>query len=125
MLRTILGVVAGLVVMLVAITGIEFLGNALYPPPPGLDPMVPADLERIIAGQLSGAGNSGTHRITDGVMRDGGSELSLLVVKHDRTSSLNVGKSAVSPTVMWGRSETLMPWAASHQEEAHISDPLT
>jgi hypothetical protein len=42
-------------------------------------------------------------RITDGVMRDGGSELSLLVVKHDRTSSLSTGKvrSIADAYVRW------------------------
>jgi hypothetical protein len=51
MLRTILGVFAGLVVMFLAIMGIEFIGHVLYPPPPGLDPMVPEQLQRIMATQ--------------------------------------------------------------------------
>jgi hypothetical protein len=60
-------------------------------------------IERIIAGHVSAAGNSGRHRITDGVMRDSGSELSLLVVKHDRTSSLRTGKvrSIADAYVRW------------------------
>lgn len=37
--RTILGMLAGVVVMFLAIMGIEALGHVFYPPPPGLDPM--------------------------------------------------------------------------------------
>jgi len=51
MLRTILGILAGMVVTFLAIMGIELLGHALYPPPPGLDPMVPRELEQIMAMQ--------------------------------------------------------------------------
>lgn len=40
--RTLLGIVAGLVVMFVVIAGIEALGHLLHPPPPGLDAMDPA-----------------------------------------------------------------------------------
>lgn len=39
--RTILGMLAGVVVMFLAIMGIEALGHVFYPPPPGLDPMNP------------------------------------------------------------------------------------
>ena len=42
MLRTILGVLAGVVVMFVVIMAIEALGHVVYPPPAGLDPMNPA-----------------------------------------------------------------------------------
>lgn len=42
MLRTILGLIAGLVVMFVVIMGTEYLGHQIYPPPPGLDPTNPA-----------------------------------------------------------------------------------
>lgn len=42
MLRTILGVLAGVVLMFVVIMGIEALGHVVYPPPAGLDPMDPA-----------------------------------------------------------------------------------
>lgn len=49
--RTILGVLAGLVVMFVVIMGVEFLGHTLYPPPSGLDPMKPEDLSAIMAMQ--------------------------------------------------------------------------
>ena len=51
MLRTLLGALAGMVVTFLAIMGIEVLGHVLYPPPPGLDPMVPQQLERIMATQ--------------------------------------------------------------------------
>ena len=40
--RTILGMLAGVVVMFVTIMGIEAVGHLAYPPPPGLDPMNPA-----------------------------------------------------------------------------------
>lgn len=42
MLRTILGVLAGVVAMFAVIMGIETVGHVIYPPPPGLDPMNPA-----------------------------------------------------------------------------------
>ncbi|RNF82600.1 hypothetical protein EER27_13930 [Lysobacter psychrotolerans] len=40
--RTILGVVAGVVVMFLVIMGIETIGHAIYPPPAGLDATNPA-----------------------------------------------------------------------------------
>lgn len=49
--RTLLGVLAGLVVMFVVITGIEFIGHQVFPPPAGLDPRQPADLAVILASQ--------------------------------------------------------------------------
>jgi hypothetical protein len=47
--RTILGILAGLVAMSVTITGIEFVGQLIYPPPPGLNPNLPEDLALIMA----------------------------------------------------------------------------
>ena len=49
MLRTLLGVLAGALAMLVAIIAIEFAGQLLFPPPPGLDPRDPAQLEQVMA----------------------------------------------------------------------------
>jgi MFS family permease len=49
--RAILGVLAGLATMFVAIMLIEFLGHQVYPPPPGLNPMVTEDLAAIMASQ--------------------------------------------------------------------------
>ena len=49
MLRTILGILAGLVAMFATITAIEFCGQLVFPPPPGLDPTDPAQLERVMA----------------------------------------------------------------------------
>lgn len=49
--RAILGVLAGLATMFVVIMGIEYLGHTLYPPPPGLDPMVTEDLSAIMSAQ--------------------------------------------------------------------------
>lgn len=51
MMRMVLAVVAGAAVMFVVIMAVEILGHALYPPPPGLDPMQPLDLQQIIAAQ--------------------------------------------------------------------------
>ncbi len=42
MLRTILGVLAGAVAMVLVIMGIQALGHMVYPPPAGLDPLNPA-----------------------------------------------------------------------------------
>ena len=49
--RAILGVLAGLVTMFVAIMCIEYLGHLVYPPPPGLNPMLTEDLSAIMATQ--------------------------------------------------------------------------
>ena len=50
-LRFVLGMLLGIVAMFVVITGVQFLGHRLYPPPPGLDPMRPDDLSVILAQQ--------------------------------------------------------------------------
>ena len=42
MLRTILGVLAGVAAMFVVIMAIEAVGHVIHPPPPGMDPMNPA-----------------------------------------------------------------------------------
>ena len=49
--RAILGVLAGLATMFVVIMGIEYVGHMVYPPPPGLNPMVTEDLSAIMAVQ--------------------------------------------------------------------------
>jgi Na+-driven multidrug efflux pump len=49
MTRTILGMLAGVAAAILVIMGIEALGHALYPPPPGLDPRDPADVAAVIA----------------------------------------------------------------------------
>lgn len=50
-LQFLLGLVAGLATMFVVIAGIEYLGHAVYPPPPGLNPMRSEDLAAILAAQ--------------------------------------------------------------------------
>lgn len=55
MLRTILGIVLGVIAMMIAVSGIESLGHLLYPPPPGLDPQNAEDLDSIIAAAPVGA----------------------------------------------------------------------
>ncbi len=47
--RALLAVVAGLVVAMLVIAGVEALGHALWPPPPGLDLARAADQERLMA----------------------------------------------------------------------------
>ena len=49
--RAFLGVLAGLATMFVVIMGIEYVGHMVYPPPPGLNPMVTEDLSAIMAVQ--------------------------------------------------------------------------
>lgn len=46
--RTLLGAVAGLVSAVLTIMLIEFVGHQVYPPPAGLDPMVTADMAKIM-----------------------------------------------------------------------------
>ena len=53
--RTILGAVAGLLVAFFTIMVVEFAGHQVYPPPPGLDPMVPADMAMIMQSMPLGA----------------------------------------------------------------------
>lgn len=55
MVRTILAVLAGAVVMWLTIFALEFVGHALFPPPPGLDPKDPAQLQQVIAQMPVGA----------------------------------------------------------------------
>jgi hypothetical protein len=53
--RTILGAVVGVVMAVVTIMLVEFAGHQAFPPPPGLDPMVTADMARIMATMPVGA----------------------------------------------------------------------
>ena len=53
--RTILAVIAGLVVMWLTIFALEFVGHAMFPPPPGLNPQNQADLAAIMAQAPTGA----------------------------------------------------------------------
>ena len=48
MLRTLGGAVLGIVVAMLTITAVELLGHQVYPPPPGLNPMEPADMQRLL-----------------------------------------------------------------------------
>lgn len=41
--RTILGMLAGVIASIATIMGVELLSHRLYPPPPGLDPLDPAN----------------------------------------------------------------------------------
>lgn len=49
MLRTVLGIVAGVVVAFVALMALEMAGHAAMPPPAGLDPADPEDLKQMVA----------------------------------------------------------------------------
>jgi pimeloyl-ACP methyl ester carboxylesterase len=53
--RTILAVIAGAIVMWLTIFALEFVGQALFPPPAGLDPKDPAQLAQVIAQMPAGA----------------------------------------------------------------------
>ena len=48
-MRMVLGIVAGIVVAGLCVAGIETLGHALYPPPAGLDPTNPRDIDRMMS----------------------------------------------------------------------------
>ncbi|KGQ19625.1 hypothetical protein LF41_2563 [Lysobacter dokdonensis DS-58] len=54
-LQLVLGILAGLVVMYVLISGIEFVSHQMYPPPPGLDPKNMEHLGAIMAAAPVGA----------------------------------------------------------------------
>jgi hypothetical protein len=49
MLRTILGIVAGVLVAFVALIGLEMAGHAAMPPPVGLGPADAEDLKQMVA----------------------------------------------------------------------------
>ena len=49
MLRTILGIIAGVVLAAVVMMGLEMAGHAAMPPPAGLDPADPEDLKQMVA----------------------------------------------------------------------------
>jgi len=53
--KLIVGIVAGLVVQILVTMGVQLLGHNLYPPPDGLDPMNPDQVERIIAAMPAAA----------------------------------------------------------------------
>lgn len=53
--RTLLGAVAGLVTAFITIMVIEFASHQLYPPPPGLNPMVTEDMAKIMQALPLGA----------------------------------------------------------------------
>ena len=55
MLRTILGIVAGVVVAFVVLMGLEMAGHAAMPPPAGLDPADPEDLKQMVASASTAA----------------------------------------------------------------------
>lgn len=49
MLRMIPGIVAGVVLAFVVMTGLQMAGHAMMPPPAGLDPADPEDLKQMVA----------------------------------------------------------------------------
>ncbi|MBX3710460.1 MAG: hypothetical protein KF800_00640 [Lysobacter sp.] len=55
MLRTLLGIVLGVIAMMITVHGIETIGHLLYPPPPGLDPNDLDQLDSIVASAPVGA----------------------------------------------------------------------
>ena len=55
MLRTILGIVAGVVVAFVVLMGLEMAGHAAMPPSAGLDPADPEDLKQMVASASTAA----------------------------------------------------------------------
>ncbi|HRJ63605.1 MAG TPA: hypothetical protein PLR59_04590, partial [Brevundimonas sp.] len=55
MLRTILGIVAGAVVAILTVMGLEMIGHAAMPPPAGLDPADPEDLKQMVAAASTAA----------------------------------------------------------------------
>ncbi len=54
-MRIVLGVVAGMVIAVLCVFGIEMVGHLVYPPPSGIDPSDPADLEGLMAAVPIGA----------------------------------------------------------------------
>ena len=55
MVRTILGLLAGLVVGVVLVGLLEMAGHMIYPPPPGLDPRDPSGMAALVAAMPIGA----------------------------------------------------------------------
>ena len=58
-------------------------------------------IERFFPGDVSAHENGWTHRVTGAAMRNGESQLSVLVVKHDRTSSLNLEVRSIADAYVW------------------------
>jgi hypothetical protein len=56
MLRSVLGVIVGVLVMWWVVAGIASASHAIFPPSVGLDPMPSADLEKILAVSLPSPG---------------------------------------------------------------------
>lgn len=55
MARTVLAVIAGAVVMWLTVFALEFAGQAMFPPPAGLDPKDPVQLGQLVAVMPTGA----------------------------------------------------------------------
>ncbi|GAB1408203.1 hypothetical protein MASR1M8_21220 [Thermomonas brevis] len=86
MLRTLLGAVLGVVVAMLTITAVEYLGHQVYPPPPGLNPMDPADMERILGLLPAGAKWFVVAAWTCGALLGG--LVAALVARHPRIAAL-------------------------------------
>ncbi|MGQ0660647.1 hypothetical protein [Sphingosinicella sp.] len=48
-MRMILGILAGIIVAVACVAGIEALGHMIYPPPPGFDATNPRDIDRLMS----------------------------------------------------------------------------
>lgn len=55
MVRTVLGILAGVVLAVVVMMGLEMGGHAAMPPPAGLDPADPEDLKQMVASASTAA----------------------------------------------------------------------
>lgn len=55
MLRTVLGIVAGVVLAFAVMMAMEMVSYAAFPPPAGLDPADPEDVKRIVASASTAA----------------------------------------------------------------------
>ena len=98
MLRSLLGALLGVVVAMLAIMVVELLGHQAYPPPPGLNPMDPADMQRILGLLPAGAKWFIVAAWTCGALLGG--LAAALVARHPRIAALAPALLVVAGVVM-------------------------
>lgn len=97
--RTLLGILAGLAVMIVVITAVELLGARLYPPPPGVDIHDPQALAAVITQMPLAALAIVVLAWVLGAFA-GGWVAARIAVAHPRTAAVVVALGVVAGVVM-------------------------
>ena len=98
MLRTILGVIAGIVAAVLLMLGVEALATTLFPLPPGINPHNEADLARLVA--LAPLGMQALVVIGWALASLGGGWVAAKIARHPRGAALGVGLLIVAGSIL-------------------------